>query len=353
MAAHINMVKRYFLVLAALSTLDASPVFAQPVLRDRLPPALEATVAESHEALRKILNGDPSGYAALFADRAAITLGNPFGPFGKGRAAVLAALNNASKKYTDGSVVRVERVAVYGGGKSFVLVEIEHDRAKLGAATEFSEFSARVTSVYEKIGARWKLVHRHADPITTAQPAESMLSIATSAIHSNADSDANKALVQTFLKALETGDVAARNAIIEPGGKMHGLTGDSLFGTAVANIAEICAMCAAMPDRKISINMMVAEGNLVAVRSTWTGTYSGNYRGMGIANPIPVTVRYVNIYRIENGRIIENWASMDRQSLAEQLGYTLVKPPSPSASAAWRPPGGLVRRDQVQLEEMP
>jgi uncharacterized protein (TIGR02246 family) len=142
-----------------------------------VPPALEAVIDESHEALRKILNGDPSGYAALFADRPDITLGNPFGPFGKGRAAVLAALNNAAKKYTDGSVVRVDRVAVYGGGIRFVLVEIEHDRAKLGTATEFSEFAARVTSVYEKIGAGWKLVHRHADPITTARPAESMLPV--------------------------------------------------------------------------------------------------------------------------------------------------------------------------------
>lgn len=165
---------RILLVLAA-AALDTIVVRAQPSRPLQLPPALEATVAQSHEALRLILNGDPSGYASLFADRDDITLGNPFGPFGKGRAAVLAALNNAAKKYTDGSVRRVERVAVYGGGDRYVLVEIEHDRAKLGASPDFAEFAARVTSVYEKIGADWKLVHRHADPITSARPAESML----------------------------------------------------------------------------------------------------------------------------------------------------------------------------------
>ncbi len=147
-----------------------------------LPPALEAAVAQSHEALRMILNGDPSGYAALFADREDITLGNPFGPFGKGRAAVLAALNNAARKYRDGSVVRVERIAVYGGGNRFVLVEIEHDRAKLGTSPDFAEFAARVTGVYEKIGRSWKLVHRHADPITTPRSAESMLGTAPAGI---------------------------------------------------------------------------------------------------------------------------------------------------------------------------
>lgn len=141
----------------------------------KAPPSLEAAIEQSHEALRKILNGDASGYAALFADRDDITLGNPFGPFGKGRAAVLKALDNASTKYKQGMVVAVDRIAIYGDRKIICLVEIEHDRAKLGASPDFSEFAARVTSVYEKIGDRWKLVHRHADPITTARPAESML----------------------------------------------------------------------------------------------------------------------------------------------------------------------------------
>jgi hypothetical protein len=46
---------------------------------------------------------------------------------------------------------------------------------RLGTSLDFSEFAARVTSVYENVGTRWKLVHRHADPITKSRPAESML----------------------------------------------------------------------------------------------------------------------------------------------------------------------------------
>ena len=166
---------RFALVVAASFGLPMAVSAQTPPRQDKLPVALEATIAESHVALRKILNGDPSGYVELFADREDITLGNPFGPFGKGRTAVLKALNNASTKYKNGSVVAVDRVAVYGNGRIVCLVEIEHDRAKLGASNDFSEFSARVTSVYEKIGNRWRLVHRHADPITSARPAESML----------------------------------------------------------------------------------------------------------------------------------------------------------------------------------
>lgn len=172
--------KMKLLLLGSFAILSLSPVqslMAETTTSEAMlvPPDLEAVISESHEALRLILNGDPSGYAALFADREDITLGNPFGPFGQGRAEVLKTLNNAATKYTDGSVVAVERVAVYGDGKFVCLVEIEHDRAKLGTSTEFAEFAARVTSLYEKIDGRWKLVHRHADPITNFRPAESML----------------------------------------------------------------------------------------------------------------------------------------------------------------------------------
>ena len=162
------------LAAAVLASLAFLPAFAKEATI-KVPPALEAAIEESHEALRKILNGDPSGYAALFADRDDITLGNPFGAFGKGREAVLKALNNASTKYHDGSVLAVDRVAVYGNDTFVCLVEVEHDRAKLGVSSDFAEFAARVTSVYENVGERWRLVHRHADPITAPRPAESML----------------------------------------------------------------------------------------------------------------------------------------------------------------------------------
>jgi hypothetical protein len=159
---------------AVLASLAFLPVYAKEATFS-VPPALEAAIEESHEALRKILNGDPSGYGALFADRDDITLGNPFGPFGKGRESVLMALNNAATKYHDGSVLAVDRVAVYGNDTFVCLVEVEHDRAKLGAGGDFAEFAVRVTSVYEYVGERWRLVHRHADPITAPRPAESVL----------------------------------------------------------------------------------------------------------------------------------------------------------------------------------
>jgi ketosteroid isomerase-like protein len=165
------MLKAGFIVAGAGALLASAALAKAPAL----PPALEKAVSQSHEALRRILNGDPSGYAALFADREDITLGNPFGPFGKGPTEVRSRLANAATKYRDGTVRGVDRVATYGSGETVVLVEIENGRARLGNSPDFADFSARVTSVYQRTGRQWRLVHRHADPITTPRAAESML----------------------------------------------------------------------------------------------------------------------------------------------------------------------------------
>jgi ketosteroid isomerase-like protein len=118
---------------------------------------------------------DPTLYEALFADREDITLGNPFGPYARGKAAVSKTLAGAAAKYRDGEVVGVDLVATYASGSIACVVEVEHDRAKVGDGNEPAEFHVRVTSVYERLKGQWRLVHRHADPITTPRPAESVL----------------------------------------------------------------------------------------------------------------------------------------------------------------------------------
>jgi predicted ester cyclase len=82
--------------------------------------------------------------------------------------------------------------------------------------------------------------------------------------------------------------------------------------------------------RNITIDLILAEGDLVTVRSTWTGKYTGTYRGMPVADKDVVMI-YTNVYRIAGGKIVENWVGMDRFALAEQLGMKLAPA---SASAA-------------------
>jgi hypothetical protein len=74
---------------------------------------LKSAAEESHASLDAILKGDESGYQSLFSQREDVTLGNPFGPFARGRKSVEAALAGAASHYRDGGVTDVDLVATY------------------------------------------------------------------------------------------------------------------------------------------------------------------------------------------------------------------------------------------------
>ncbi len=137
---------------------------------------LDSAIRQSHAALSAIWKGDPNGYCLLFSDADDVTLGNPFGPYVRGRQRVEATLARAATYFRDGEVTGVELIAKYISDDFACIVEVEHGRVKVGGSEELVAVDLRVTSVYRLEHARWKLVHRHADPITTPRPAESIIS---------------------------------------------------------------------------------------------------------------------------------------------------------------------------------
>ena len=52
---------------------------------------------------------------------------------------------------------------------------IERVKAKVGGRKDITQTALRVTMIFRPEEGVWKVVHRHADPITTAQPAESVI----------------------------------------------------------------------------------------------------------------------------------------------------------------------------------
>ena len=137
---------------------------------------LDSAIEQSHRALAAILKGDPSGYKALFSHADDITLGNPFGPYARGRKSVETTLDGAASNYREGEVTEVDLIATYAAGDLSCVVEVERGRSKVGGSTELAVLSVRVTSLFRREDGKWKLVHRHADPITSPRPAVSVLS---------------------------------------------------------------------------------------------------------------------------------------------------------------------------------
>ena len=137
---------------------------------------LESAIEASHKALDAILKGDPSVYKALYSDSDDVTLGNPFGPYAHGRKRVEATLAGAASNYRDGQATEIDLIEKYVTDSLACVVEVERGRSKVGGGQEVVPVAVRVTSVFRLENGNWKLVHRHADPITTPRPASSVIS---------------------------------------------------------------------------------------------------------------------------------------------------------------------------------
>lgn len=75
----------------------------------------------------------------------------------------------------------------------------------------------------------------------------------------------------------------------------------------------------AFPDMKVTIEDAVAEGNLVATRGRMTGTHKGEFMGVP-ASGRPVDIVYIDEWRVENGKAVENWVRLDVLGLMQQIG---------------------------------
>ena len=128
---------------------------------------LEDAIAQNHAAFDAMVKGDSTGYVALLSDRDDVTWGNPFGPYVRGRKSVEATLASAAARMRSGRATGFDLIGTYLAENLAVVVEVEHGETKTGGADALSPAALRVTSVFRLEGDAWKLVHRHADPITT------------------------------------------------------------------------------------------------------------------------------------------------------------------------------------------
>ncbi len=79
----------------------------------------------------------------------------------------------------------------------------------------------------------------------------------------------------------------------------------------------------AFPDGQIIIEQMIAEGDSVALRATFHGTQTGQFRDIPPTGKA-VTVPAQDIYRLMEGKMVEHWGGPNQLSLLQQLG---VLPP--------------------------
>lgn len=130
---------------------------------------------EYHRAGLEITNGNPDVYKELYSRRDDVTLANPFGPPAIGWDEVSVTLDRAAAKYRDGETVGFDNFSTVVASDLAYTVEVESYRARVGGASELTPVAVRVTTAFRREEGVWKVTHRHADPITSPRPAESVI----------------------------------------------------------------------------------------------------------------------------------------------------------------------------------
>jgi predicted ester cyclase len=80
---------------------------------------------------------------------------------------------------------------------------------------------------------------------------------------------------------------------------------------------------AAIPDLRTEIEELLVVNDRAVVRYIFTGHFTGRFKDLK-GDGREISFRAVDIYRVQNGQISDNWHLEDNLSLMQQLG--VVKP---------------------------
>jgi ketosteroid isomerase-like protein len=127
-------------------------------------------------ALHEFVKGNPEPTKQLFSHREDVTLANPLGPPAHGWEQVSTTIEHAASNIRDGEISGFDVISKLVTPELAYTVWIERQKAKMGARQDVTPIDLRVTVIYRpEEDGEWKVVHRHADPITTAQSVESVI----------------------------------------------------------------------------------------------------------------------------------------------------------------------------------
>lgn len=133
----------------------------------------------------------------------------------------------------------------------------------------------------------------------------------------NKDTEKNKDLLNTYTADFwNKHNLAAFDKYFTPDFVIHFADGDM-------NAEQYKGLCqayfAAFPDLTITTNDLLAEGDKVVKVWTANCTHKGAFMGIPATNK-SVVVKGIEVFRIENGKIAELWASMDNLGMLQQMG---------------------------------
>jgi steroid delta-isomerase-like uncharacterized protein len=95
--------------------------------------------------------------------------------------------------------------------------------------------------------------------------------------------------------------------------------------------AYLLGYLTAFPDLKVTVEDIFGEGDRVFSRARMEGTNTGQLMGMPPTGK-RIDIRWMmNVCRVQNGKIVEEWEIVDTLEIMRQLGVIDVPTPAPTA----------------------
>jgi steroid delta-isomerase-like uncharacterized protein len=116
------------------------------------------------------------------------------------------------------------------------------------------------------------------------------------------------------------GNLAVLDELISPN-YVHVAFGQEIKGSEGLK-GLITMMRTAFPDFRTTMDAMVAEGDMVAIRFTLRGTFKGEFMGMAPTGK-QFTITEAVFHRLEDGKQVEVWTYTDMLTWYQQLGIPI------------------------------
>ena len=132
-------------------------------------------------------------------------------------------------------------------------------------------------------------------------------------------SEANKLTMQKFVEFINTDSEALADELISTEAIFHVPGRPEPMQGPAGYLAIIGMMREGFPDIQWTLEEMVAESDKVAARFTMRGTHQGPFFGVAPTGK-KIAVQAMNLYRLSNGKFVEERGQPDMLGLLQQIG---------------------------------
>jgi steroid delta-isomerase-like uncharacterized protein len=129
----------------------------------------------------------------------------------------------------------------------------------------------------------------------------------------------NKAIVRRFWGVWEEGNIDLVDELLAPDYINHTPASPDQ-PTGPEGVKGVVAMFrSAIPDLRVVVEDMIAEGDKVVVRYTLEGTHEGELFGVPPTGQ-RLSIKSIAVERVSDGKIREHWRVTDSLDMMQQLG---------------------------------